>query len=453
MQDPYWETINYGTKGSDPMPMEVRACITFYTEKYAVQQLTGGLPVLSCIGVVDKLFPPENYLPDYMIPEEKPYTWGSFIWDFASAGISIGQCATGFVPGVGTVVSYGLSVVGGIIDYKENSAVNEGCWRKFKKLHPTHKDSRSVYSMDPNELVGPQGFTSDNYISSKGNVDYRIYFENKDTASSSALEAFVKDTLNTSRFDLSTFSFNTITIADTTVKIQDYAKEFTILVDMYPKKDIIVQVHGIIDTLNGAISWDFHSLDRITLELTDDPDLGFLSPNVTPPEGEANVSFSCKLKKAIAHDAIVTNNANIVFDFNAPMNTNSYSNKIDTIAPVSSVNNLNLVQPDSVFTVGWSGSDQGCGIFTYSIFVSENDSDYVLWKTTTANNTSDVFKGHNGSNYKFFSIASDSIGLTEKEKLTYDAMTTVSVQVGIKDVNKPAPQVLLYPTLLLIKLL
>src|ERR1019366_208271 len=159
---------------------------------------------------------------------------------------------------------------------------------------------------------------ADNYISKKGNISYRIYFENKDTASASALEVFVKDTLNISKFDLHTFSFNSISFGDTTLHIQDYAKEFTVLVDMYPKKNIIVQIHGILDTINGAISWDFHSLDRITLELTEDPDLVFLPPNVIYPEGMGNVAFSCKLKPTIPHGAIVTNKANVVFDFNAP---------------------------------------------------------------------------------------------------------------------------------------
>ncbi len=430
--DPLYENINYGSEGTtEQMPMEVRACITFAAEKYALQQLTGGLPVLSCIGVVDKLFPPDTYLPDWMTPEEKPYTWGSFIWDFTSAGLSMAQCVTGFVPGIGTAASYGLSVVGGLMDLKENSDINEGCWRKWRKLSQTKKNSNGVTSFDPNEIVGPQGFAFDNYISSKGNKNYRIYFENKATASSSALEVFVKDTLDLSKFDLSTFSFDAIAFADTTIQIQEYAKKFTILVDMYPKKNIIVQIRGSLDTLNGAIAWSFYSLDRTTLELTEDPDLGFLSPNKISPEGEGSVAFSCKLKKAIAHNTLVANKASIVFDLNAPIVTNTYSNKIDTMVPVSTVTALTPKQSDSTFTVSWSGSDQGCGIAYYNIFVSKNDSPYVLWKANTSN-TSAVFYGKKAGNYKFFSIASDSIGLTEVQKLVPEAVTRVTVGVESK---------------------
>ncbi len=441
--DPLYENINYGAEATtEQMPMEVRACITFVAEKYALQQLTGGLPVLSCIGVVDKLFPPDTYLPDWMTPEEKPYTWGSFIWDFTAAGLSMTQCVTGFVPGIGTAVSYGLSVVGGLMDLKENADINEGCWRKWRKLSQTKKNSNGVTSFDPNEIVGPQGFAVDNYISSKGNKNYRIYFENKATATAAALEVFVKDTLDLSKFDVSTFSFNAIGIADTTIQIQEYAKKFTVLYDMYPKKNIIVQIRGTLDTLNGAIAWSFYSLDRTTLELTEDPDLGFLSPNKNAPEGEGNVAFSCKLKKAIPHNTIVSNKASIVFDLNAPIITNTYTNKIDTLVPVSSVTALNPKQTDSTFTVSWSGSDQGCGIAYYHIFVSKNDSPYVLWKGNTSS-TSAIFYGKKAGNYKFFSIASDSIGLTEVQKLVPEAVTRVTV--GIESEKNLVTQIQIYP--------
>jgi hypothetical protein len=443
--DPFYEDIDYNSKGFDPMlPQQVQACIAYAMGKSYVQGWIGGLPVASCIPLVDQLYPPKNYISDYLLPEDAPYTWGDFLWDTGASVMNTVQCAAGFYPGIGTVTAYCISMTGNIIDAHYNSRIEEGCWRKFKNKSKSNKNSTGVNSMDPNEIVGPDGYTTDNYISSKGNISYRIYFENKDTSSASALEVFVKDTLNIAKFDLNTFSFNNITFGDTTVKIQDYAKEFSVLVDMYPDKDIIVQIHGILDTLNGAISWDFHSLDRITLELTEDPDLGFLPPNVNYPEGVANVAFSCKLKKTIAHDAIVTNKASIVFDFNAPMNTNTYSNKIDTLTPVSSMDLLNPTQSDSSFTVSWSGNDQGSGIFNYNIFVSENDSDYFLWKISS-NNTSATFNGHNGSNYKFFCIATDSIGLTEEQKLTPEATTTVSVTNAIKEVNKPIPQVQFYP--------
>jgi len=440
--DPLFENIVLNSKTNDPMPSEVKNCINDAAIKAFSNAAIGLIPGMSCYSLVDNVYQSVEYI-NSPSQEEKPFTFGSFLWSTASWAASTLQCATTFVPGLGQAVDLGVGITSMIIDVKNGADANAECWRKFKKKSNSIKVGEPVSSLDPNEMVGPQGFTADNYISNKVNMSYSIYFENIDTASASALEVFIKDTLDITKFDFSTFSFNTITIGDTTVKIQNNAKEFTILVDMYPKIDIIAQVHGVLDTLTGVISWDFHSLDRITLELTEDPDLGFLPPNVNYPEGVGNVAYSCKLKKTVAHDDIITNKANIVFDFNAPVNTNTFSNKIDTIAPVSSVNILNPIQSDSSFTVSWSGSDQGCGVFNYNIFVSVNDSDYVLWQASAANNTSAVFNGHNGRNYKFYCIATDSIGLTEAQKLTPDAVITITN--AIKDVNKPAPQVQFYP--------
>ncbi len=445
MIDPYWENIDYGLKETEPMPAEVKLCLAAVVLNDVVVGAISAIPGAGCIfGLVEKAVEPFNgFIPEDMKPEdEKPRSWRNSFWNMVAWGTSIATCATTFVPVLGTAVAIGGAIVNIAMDAKVGGIEREGCWRKFRNKSKCNKDSDGVNSLDPNEIVGTQGFTPDNYISKTGELNYRIYFENKDTATAAALEVFVFDTLDMARFDLNTFSFNTITFGDTTLQIQDYAKEFAILVDMYPQKNIIVQVHGAIDTLNGAISWDFHSLDRITLELTEDPDLGFLPPNVISPEGEGNVSFSCKLKETVTHDEMISNKATIVFDFNPPISTNTYSNKIDDRVPVSFVNPLEPGQPDSNFTVSWQGSDEGCGIANFNIFVSENDSAYYLWKISGTAGSA-VFNGHTRSNYKFFSLASDSLGFTEAQKLTPEAVTTIIV--GMNDLNNLVSQFRVYP--------
>ena len=445
IMDPLYEPIDYGLKSFDPMlPKEVQACIAFFAERLAVQQLTGGLPVLSCLPMLEKLYPLENYIPDSMLPQEKTYTWGSFAWDFVSAGLSIGQCATGFFPGPGTAVSYGLSVVGGLMDLKENSDINAACWAKFKRLSNTKLNSNGVTSMDPNEKVGPQGYTTEHYISKEGNLNYTILFENKKTAGAAALEVFIKDTLDSKKFDFKTFSFSSVTFGTTTAKIQEYAKEFKILVDLYPKKNLIVQVHGALDTIKGIISWDFHSLDRISLELTEDPDLGFLPPNVTSPEGEGNVTYSCKLKKTVVHDDVISNRASIIFDFNAPILTNTFKNRIDDRVPVSSVAPLNLTQTDSIFNVSWTGTDLGSKIAKYNIFASTNNKEYVLWKVASAPGQA-KFTGKNGNTYKFYSIATDSVGFSETRKTVPEATTTMNIKTGFGQINSDGNVIQVFP--------
>jgi hypothetical protein len=442
--DPFFETIDRSkvkAASSEPMPTEVRACITAAAMKYYATSALSLIPGMGCYTLVDKIVDPIGKItPESIKPEDSPTQ--SWLWSCVSWAGSITQCATSFMPGLGQATQMGIGIVNMMIDSKDNLSTEEGCWRKFKKKSESKRDSRGVTSFDPNEMVGPQGYGKDHYISKDGNLNYRIYFENKKTAGASALEVFVKDTIDTQKFDLSTFSFKSITFADTTVNIQDYAKEFTILVDRFPKKDIIVQVHGVLDSIKGIISWDFHSLDRVTMELTEDPDLGFLSPNVTSPEGEGNVAFSCKLKSTVAHDDVIVNKATIVFDFNAPIVTNTFSNKIDAAVPTSSVTNLDLTQQSTTFPVAFTGSDNGAGLAGCKIFVSVNDSAYYLWKT--ANSTAPInFSGKNGKTYKFYSLATDSIGLAEPQKLQAEAVTTVLV-TDKADVTI-SPKVSFYP--------
>ncbi len=433
MLDPLYETIDYNLKSAEPMPVEVRACITAAAMKAwyggMVNMGASVIPGLACWSIIDKTVDPIGHV----TPESlKPDTWGSWLWKGVSIMGSAVQCGASFVPGLGTAVSLGISLVNTAIDIKDGSDATEGCWRKFRKKSQNKLNSRGVTSFDPNEKAGPQGYTAEHYISKEGNLNYTIFFENKKTAGAPALEVFVKDTLDTGKFDFSTFSFGTITFGDTTLRIQAFAKEFRILVDRYPKKNIIVQVHGKLDTLSGVVSWDFHSLDRITLEFTEDPDLGFLPPNSNSPEGEGNVTFSCKLKQSVSHGDRITNRASIVFDLNAPIQTNLFSNTIDDRAPVSRVSPLPFTTEDSLFTVSWNGSDQGSAISKINIFTSVNDSAFVLWKVADGTGEA-VFRGKDGFRYEFFSVAADSLGLTEPFKTNPDASTTIDVKTGNRE--------------------
>jgi len=451
--DPLFEKIDYNLKSAD-MPNEVRLCITAAAmhafANGATGLLEGVVPGVACWGVIDKTVDPAGYfLTEDMKPEgettaDGKQTWGSWLWNGASIMASAVQCGASFVPGVGTAVSLGIGLVNIAVDMKDGYDATEGCWRKFRKKSQGKLNSRGVTSFDPNEKVGPRGFTSEHYISKEGNLNYTIFFENKKTAGASALEVFVKDTLDVTKFDFKTFSFSSVTFGETTVKVQEYAKEFKILVDLYPKKNIIVQVHGELDTIKGIVSWDFHSLDRVSLELTEDPDLGFLPPNVTGPEGEGNVTYSCRLKNTVVHDDVISNRASIVFDFNAPILTNTYTNRIDDRIPVSAVASLDQTQSDSVFVVSWSGNDLGSEISRYNIFVSTNNSEYMLWKAASIPGEAE-FKGKNGSTYKFYSLATDSIGFTETRKLNPEATTTLDIKVGIDQMDANGNIIQVFP--------
>jgi len=429
--DPLIEGFQKQLKASTPP--EVTACIAAAAAKYTWDKAIGFIPGYDCYKLGYKVT--ETAVTEVLKdPKEpaKPATWGSWVVSGWGWAWSIADCASDLIP-VSKGVKVGVDLVTILFDMKTNSDAHQDCWDKFKAKQKGKFKSKGVFSFDPNEIVGPTGYGSDGYVGSEANMIYTVFFENKDSATAPASEVLVTDTLDKTLFDLRTFSFNTFTISDSTYYVQSFANKFRILVDLAPRIYSIVQVTGEIDTSNGAIQVQYVTLDRSTLELNEDVDLGFLPPNKNKPEGEGNFSYSVALRDDNAHDAFMENKALIFFDANKPIATNVHSNRLDILAPQSSVTSFPAISKDSTFTVTWTGSDEGCGIQGYSVFVSVNDSDYVAWKSYTSLTSAD-FKGHDKYRYKFYSIAVDSLGLTEKRPQTADAVTEVDATSSVRDI-------------------
>ncbi len=87
----------------------------------------------------------------------------------------------------------------------------------------------------------------------------------------------------------------------------------------------------------------------------------------------------------------------------------AYSVRVDTTPPISSVKPLPTSTSVPAFLVSWSGTDAGSGIASYDVFVSDNGSSFVPFKTATTM-TSATFTGQYGHRYGFYSIATDIAG-------------------------------------------
>jgi hypothetical protein len=299
-----------------------------------------------------------------------------------------------------------------------------------------------LWSWDPNEMAGPVGFGDQNYILKSKTIPYTVYFENKKEATAPAHVVTIRDTLDLSVFDISEFGFGAFGWGDSIYSPPgSKLKEFSTDINMRPAMQLITRVSAKLDTITGIVKWEFLSLNPATMDIEEDPFIGFLPPNVSSPEGEGFVSFSVGLRKELKTNDALRNKASIVFDANAPIITNEYLNTIDMDLPASKVLALETTTKD-YFTVNWSGADVGSGIKGYTIFVLQNDTLLYPWKTYTSE-TSAVFVGEVGSTYKFYSIATDNVSLQESDPGTYDAMTTVTVDVEEFELKKGDLQV--YP--------
>jgi PKD repeat protein len=325
------------------------------------------------------------------------------------------------VPVVGWVTgTIGGLVCGGISAYY---AVSD-----CLSLEENEKGVGTVASLDPNEIIGPDGFGNKGWISKLNELPYTIFFENKADATAPAHDVFIADTLDLTAFDISNFGFGAFGWGDTIFSPPgNELKEFSMDIDLRPELELITRVSGKLDTVTGIVKWEFLSLNPETMELEEDPFVGFLPPNVNSPEGEGFVSYSVGLKEELSTNDEIRNKASIVFDANEPIITNEYLNTLDMDVPQSQIYPLEA-NIDSRFPVDWTGSDEGSGIRHYTIYVLENDTLLYPWLTNTTEITAE-FIGEVGSSYKFYSIATDNVSHIEAAPNDYDAQTTVTVDV------------------------
>lgn len=287
-----------------------------------------------------------------------------------------------------------------------------------------------VTSVDPNEKVGTGGLTSENYFGGL-ELSYKICFENKNTATASAQEVIILDTLNKSAFDYSTLQLQSFGFGDTTIYVPKGLTEYATntLLKRPGKPDLSVRTDAKLDTLTGILKWRFLSIDPLTRELISDPADGFLPPNITSPQGEGFISYSIQPKASLPHGAQVKNKASIYFDNNAPIITNEFLNTIDKQKPVSAVTNIPSEVFDTTFTVQWSGNDNGAGVRSYDVFYKINNGPYQLWQYDVSLGEN-IFTGKTDSVYGFFSIAKDYAGNREQTKSTAERTVTVRLANG-----------------------
>ena len=279
-------------------------------------------------------------------------------------------------------------------------------------------------AVDPNDKVGTIGVSDQEFVGVGVPLNYAVHFENLATATAPAQVVVVTDQLDAQRMDLATFQLGPITFGAVTLVPQPGAQTFTGGVDFSPDQDLQVVVTAALDRSTGLATWVFTSIDPATGQLTDDPDAGFLPPNINPPAGEGTVVFSLMPKSALATGTAIQNQAQVVFDTNAPIATPTWLNTIDRDAPVTHVLPLSTTQSATTFSVQWTGTDAGAGIRDFSIYVSDNGGAFALWQDRTAASSAN-FAGAIGHTYGFFALGTDLVGNVEALKTVAEATTQV----------------------------
>ena len=280
-----------------------------------------------------------------------------------------------------------------------------------------------VQSADPNEKTGIRRLTAENYVT-RGNLLYGISFENQPSATAPAQDVVVTDQIDTSTLDITTLELGQVSFGDTIIAVPPGLKSYATQVDLRPSKDLLVNVSGSLNQQSGLLTWTFHSLDPFTRQTPTNALAGFLPPNILGTEGAGKVLFTISPKSSVTFGTQIRNKARIVFDLNAPIDTNEWLNTIDDSLPTSSVTSLGATQNTLTFPVSWTGTDTGSGIADYSVFVSDNGGPFTLWQNRTIARTAS-FTGQIGHLYGFYSVAQDNAPNLELAPLTPDTTTLV----------------------------
>ncbi|MEF8794849.1 MAG: T9SS type A sorting domain-containing protein [Salinivenus sp.] len=308
---------------------------------------------------------------------------------------------------------------------KQIKKMVEACAPDPASVAQDRSNTTCVGAIDPNDKRGPTGTCTERYISARDSLPYTVFFENKSSATAPAQQVVIDDTLDADRFDLSTFSFGTVALGDTSIAVPEDTLAFSKEVDLRPDRDVIVRIEGSVDEMTGVLEWTFTSLDPDTMEPVTDPLAGFLPPNEDPPEGQGSVSYFADLESDVPSGAQFGRAAQIVFDNNDPIGTGVWSNTLDIEPPRSRVDSLDPTQNNVEFEVSWTGLDGESGVQRYSVYVKEGDGSFTEWIADTTT-TSATFKGTRGTRYAFYSVATDSVGLTEPTPSLADASTKVA---------------------------
>jgi len=292
-----------------------------------------------------------------------------------------------------------------------------------------------ITSDDPNDIVGPSGFGSQQYVTPGGKLPYTINFQNKPEASAPAAEVVVTHTLNAD-VDMETFELGDFGFGDVIVEVPIGRQFHRTRLDLRASRGLFLDVTAELNRATRAVTWTFSSLDPTTLDLPADPFQGFLPPDQNVPEGQGFVTFFVEPKVGLPNGTPLDAQATIVFDANPPLDTNTWVNTIDASLPSSAVTQPVAFADAGEFTVSWEGNDEGddsagSGIATYDVFVSDNGGPYVLWQDNTLN-TSAVFNGALRHTYSFYAVATDNVGHIEPAPATADVSVTVLAALSVE---------------------
>ncbi|MEL6630229.1 MAG: cohesin domain-containing protein [Bacteroidota bacterium] len=294
-----------------------------------------------------------------------------------------------------------------------------------------------LHAFDPNDITGPPGFGDARYVSVDERMQYTIRFENDpDFATAPAQKVTITLPIDV---DLNLFSFRigNYGFGDFAFTVPSNQVFYSTRLDVSDSLGVLVNFTAGIDVNTNEAFWIFESIDPATgLANTVAPELGFLPVNDTSVnrfndtatlKGEGYVTFSLVPRAQAVTGDTITEQAGIVFDFNAPIETNIEKHVVDAVAPTSTLNTLAANTDSATALLSWNVVDDtlGSGPGSVDLYVSEDSSAFFLFDQNLPIDTIYPFTGTAGTFYQFFTRSRDNVGNLEAQKSLADGATFI----------------------------
>ncbi|MBL7942326.1 MAG: T9SS type A sorting domain-containing protein, partial [Flavobacteriales bacterium] len=289
------------------------------------------------------------------------------------------------------------------------------------------------------------GTNNDTWLNAIRPLSYQLWFENVDTATAPASEVRLIDTLDLTVYDPQTFRATGFGVNDRMWSIPQDRMSHHEIVDLRPEVPVLVKVDVDFNETDGVIHVVYTALDTLTLQPEEDPDLGFLPPNINSPEGIGWFSFDVALRTGLEQGEAISNHAAIYFDYNAPVITEDWTNWFDDEPPFSSFTMGNISNTESV-EVTWSAGDEDAGLNHIEIYITEivdGTPLTYLWQTFGADVFSTTYEGSFGDQVTYSIIAYDNAGNVQSEP----SVAEVSIVTSLSDLDSGTFEVVPNPAM------
>ncbi len=369
-----------------------------------------------------------------MMNGNKSNVFESLVTVFGAIGNSVGKwaihCATD-----------GLKKSPAFLIGQSTMLIAKALWtvRKCRKKEKEVRVSRPA-AKDPNEMIGPEGYGPERFISAQEPLFYRINFENVPEATAPAQWIYITDILPP-ELDPRTVRLKEIGFNHQTFVVPENRAFYTSRVDYDTGEQTIkADIFAGLDIVNRRVTWTLTAIDPNTGERPLDPLVGLLPPNNEDRDGEGYVTFTVEAYDTLPNRIPISNFATIIFDENEPIVTNIETNLLDSVVPSSQVAPMSATSDSPEIPVSWSGTDDvdGSGLAYCEIRVSENGGNFTTALRPEAIAGSEVFTGKWGTRYGFYSVCADNSGNIESAPLLPDAEILIRGGATESDVS-PRP--------------